>query len=190
MPKQVEPKASPWLCETKGELADRLGLGRNTPSAWQQADPPAPAELCEFQWRMWAAANGRELQKDPADRKLLEQLAAAGVAHYKRLLEARPATAAASLTLDPTAGLEEQKRVLGYLDVQRQLQEHHKAARQLVAQAEVVAAMKAVGLVFDRQLAALAEPSRETMPVRIATVRAKMQAEVLAELQKLVEPAP
>lgn len=78
---------------TVGELADALGVHRNTVTAWAREGAPAGPPFCELQWRTWAAAGGRSVPTAP-EQALLELLAGAGVADYRRMLERQTASAA------------------------------------------------------------------------------------------------
>ncbi len=70
---------------TAVELAEALGVHRNTIGAWRAEG--APGDLDEWQWRTWAAARsatgrGYDCPKDP-EPALFELLAAAGVGDYR-----------------------------------------------------------------------------------------------------------
>lgn len=209
MPKLIEPKPSPWRVETKGDLAKRLGIGRNAPSAWQQLDAkPAPGELCEFQWRVWGEANGRRFS-DTGDRSLVEQLAAAGVERYRLQLAAMQSTTPAptteaqqqAVTLNPNGGLDEQRRVQTYIANQERLQALQMKSRKLIGQADVLLSIEAIGRVCDQLLRDVAEWSTEfatTVPEqtrlkvflneRLEVGRQAVKQKTLDELKKLVEP--
>lgn len=85
--KPVDPKpAVSYPRRTAAELAEALGVHRNTIAAWRKEG--APAALDEFQWRTWAAARsatgkGYDCPRDPVP-ELLELLSNAGVGDYRR----------------------------------------------------------------------------------------------------------
>ncbi len=71
---------------TAVELAESLGVHRNTIAAWRHEG--APEQLDEFQWRTWAAARsstgkGYDCPRDP-EPELLVLLVGAGVGDYRR----------------------------------------------------------------------------------------------------------
>jgi hypothetical protein len=74
--------------QTLSDLADALGVHRNTCTAWASAGAPPGPPYCELAWRTWAAAGGRSVSRPP-EQALLELLAGAGVAEYRRQLEAQ-----------------------------------------------------------------------------------------------------
>jgi hypothetical protein len=82
-----DPKpATAFPRRTAQELADALGVHRNTIRAWRHEG--APQALDEFQWRTWAAAmatssKGYDCPKDP-EPTLLQLLASAGVGDYRQ----------------------------------------------------------------------------------------------------------
>lgn len=79
------------------ELAEALGVHRNTCTAWAAAGAPAGPPYCELAWRTWAAAQGRQVSRQP-EQALLDLLARAGIPEYRRQLAAQspPAAAAAA----------------------------------------------------------------------------------------------
>lgn len=77
-----------------GELADALGVGRNVPALWAKQGAPGGPPFDELAWRVWAAARGHVCKRDP-EPELLAELAAAGVAPYRRQVSAGGAAAAA-----------------------------------------------------------------------------------------------
>lgn len=109
---------------TASELAEALGVHRNTVAAWRKEG--APESLDEFHWRAWAAAQaatskGYDCPRDP-EPALLQLLANAGVGDYRErqarhqpVLGTGPApepgvpAAAAKTPTEPTA---EQRKAL------------------------------------------------------------------------------
>jgi hypothetical protein len=84
-PSERKPAAS-FPRRTAVELAEALGVHRNTIASWRYEG--APEQLDEFQWRTWAAARastgkGYDCPKDP-EPELLQLLVAAGVNDYRR----------------------------------------------------------------------------------------------------------
>lgn len=81
-----EPKpAVKFPRRTAVELAEALGVHRNTVGAWRSEG--APEQLDEFLWRTWAAAlsstgKGYDCPRDP-EPALFELLAKAGVGDYR-----------------------------------------------------------------------------------------------------------
>lgn len=102
---------------TVQELAAALGVHRNTISAWIAAGGPAGPPYCELQWRVWAAAQGKDLPlaTAPPEQALLEQLAGAGVPAYRRVLDAQRGTTTAqqpeSTVTKPVDWAQENKRL-------------------------------------------------------------------------------
>lgn len=68
------------------DLAEALGVHRNTVTAWLREGAPAGPPFCELAWRTWAAAAGKPCATAP-EQALLEMLAAAGIATYRRQLQ-------------------------------------------------------------------------------------------------------
>lgn len=100
--------------DTLGDMAEALGIHRNTATAWSSAGAPGGPPYCEMAWRTWAAAQGKTVPKQP-EQSLLELLANAGVADYRRLLEQqRGAASSASPPSNgtiPTDWAQENKRL-------------------------------------------------------------------------------
>lgn len=93
--------------ETLGELAQALGVHRNSVSRWSAEGAPAGPPYCELAWRTWAVAEGKDCPSPP-EQALLEILARAGVPVYRRLLETQAARAAGqSPTAPPPASTED-----------------------------------------------------------------------------------
>lgn len=146
MPKPATVLPSPWLAPSKGDLAKRLGLGRNTPTVWQGEG--APAELCELQWRMWAAANARQV--GPCTHEgLVAKLVAAGVKGYA-------ATTAAPESEDPlqvSRALERDPKAFGqYLANKERLIDLQRKVNELIALRDAENAIAAISRLFARQL--------------------------------------
>lgn len=205
MPRQVEALPSPWLAKTRGELAQRLGVGRNAPTAWQQiAESPAPAELCEFQWRVWGEATGRRFV-DPTDPKLIEQLAAAGVERYRQQQAGKPASAPTSvqdITLSAGASLDEQRRMQTFIMNQERLLALQTASRKLISQTDVIEIIERVGKVcagLVQQIPDWAQDFATTGPEqarlrgflaeRVEAACLKVKESAIAELKHLVDPS-
>lgn len=193
MPRPAQIAPSPWLAPTKQDLARRLGLGRNTPTVWQGEG--APAELCELQWRTWAAAHGRQVGPC-ADDGLRARLAAAGVRGYEA-----PAAAPAAPE-DPLAisrELERDPKAFGqYLANKDRLIDLERKAGELIALRSAEAAVAVVARLFARQLdrlpALVAEiaPSPEEatryqayVAERVARWRTDLAAQVETALREL-----
>ncbi len=84
--KPSDPKPpSAFPRRTAQELADALGVHRNTIAAWRHEG--APEQYDEWQWRTWAAAQaanskGYDCPKDP-EPVLFERLASAPIGDYR-----------------------------------------------------------------------------------------------------------
>lgn len=198
---------------TIGELAEALGIGRNTPSAWIAEGAPGVAPYDEMAWRVWAAANAKQCPAAP-QRELLEQLAAAGVQPYVQQLQAVQPVAAAATTpaaidletvsLDQVPA-DQRKALRELIDTQEKLLDLQKRMRALVAQADVIASVRAIARLLDQVLRELpdaaadytadvdqAQRLRLWLADRVKGTRLAMRDRVVLELRKLtgkdVEP--
>lgn len=194
---------------TIGELAEALGIGRNTPRAWIAEGAPGVAPYDEMAWRVWAAANAKACPAAPAP-ELLEQLAAAGVQPYVQQYSggaAAPAQAAIDLgtvSIDQVPA-DRRKELRDLIDTQEKLIDLQKRMKALVAQADVIASVRAIARLLDQVLRELpdsagdytadvdeAQRLRLWLGERVKATRLAIRDRTVAELQtltgKAVEP--
>ncbi len=117
---------------TFADLSTAMGVHRNTCTAWAAEGAPPGPPYCELAWRTWAAAQGKTVSKAP-EQALLELLAGAGVAEYRRQLESQrgqvPAGPAGQQSTQAVDWDQENKR----LQAEQRQMEIDKAKRRLIS---------------------------------------------------------